>query len=153
MKLVFISKGIQEHNNHLSGNSDGHKIILYAHPSLQGRKWYDWIYMYFEEINGSGDAVENFYPAKILRLISINGVTEAVIHCAENPINWSDVEENFIVKTILGANVARSIVSVPMSALVHPLCALPDYGGVNSTFIIVLPKRNWSRYFGKRINQ
>ena len=77
----------------------GSKILLYAHPSFQGREWYDWVYVHFEEINASGDAIENYYPARILG------------------------------------------------------CALPDYGSGNTSYIIVLPKHNWSRYFGNKIDQ
>jgi hypothetical protein len=132
-------------------SGDGCKIILYAHPSFQGNEWYDWVYVHFEEISASGDAVENFYPARILGFITVNNVTEAVIHCAEKPLKWSDVEENFIVRTKLGSRVEVSIVSVPISSLVHPLCALPDYGSDSLCYIIVLPKRNWSRYFGDKI--
>jgi hypothetical protein len=83
----------------------------------------------------------------------VNNVTEAVIHCAEKPLNWSDIEENFIVvRTKLGSTVEVSIVSVPISSLVHPLCALPDYGLDSLSYIIVLvPKWNWSCYFGDKI--
>ncbi len=41
--------------------------------------------------------------------------------------------------------------TVPISSLVHPLCVIPDYGGHITSFIVVLPKRNWIRYFGDRI--
>ena len=67
----------------------------------------------------------------ILGFITLNNVTEAVIHCAEKPLNWSDVENNFFVRTRLGSRVEVSIVSVPISSLVHPLCALPDCGSDN----------------------
>ncbi len=26
---------------------DGTKLILYAHPIFQGKKWYDWAYVHF----------------------------------------------------------------------------------------------------------
>jgi len=79
------------------------------------------VYVHFEEINASKDAVENFHPARILGFTTVKNVTEAVIHCAEKPFNWSDVEDNFIVRTKLGSRVEVSIVSVPISLLVHPL--------------------------------
>ncbi len=41
--------------------------------------------------------------------------------------------------------------TVPIDALVHPLCVLPDCGGDPNTYFVVLPKRNWSRYFGDKI--
>ena len=39
--------------------NDGNKVIFYAHPFFQGRRWYDWAYVHFEKINATGDAVEN----------------------------------------------------------------------------------------------
>ncbi len=131
----------------------GSKILLYAHPSFQGREWYDWVYVHFEEISASGDAIENYYPARILGFVTINNVTKAVVHCSEKPVYWTDAEDNFIVRTKLGSSAEISIFSVPLLSLVHPLCALPDYGLGNLSYIIVLPKRNWSRYFGEKIEQ
>ena len=55
------------------------------------------------------------------------------------------------MRTKLGTTLSVSIVSVPISSLVHPLCALPDYGNDSLSYLIVLPKRNWSRYFGDKI--
>jgi hypothetical protein len=39
----------------------------------------------------------------------------------------------------------------PITSIVHPLCVIPDYGGGENAYMVVLPKRNWSRYFGDRI--
>ncbi len=44
-----------------------------------------------------------------------------------------------------------SFVTVPIEALVHPLCAIPDFGGDSDIYFVVLPKRNWSRFFGESI--
>ena len=52
---------------------------------------------------------------------------------------------------ILGTNDAISTVTVPLLLLVHPLCVTPDYGGNGTSYIVVLPRRNWRRYFGDRI--
>ena len=59
--------------------NDSNRVIFYAHPFFQGRRWYDWAYVHFEEINATGDAIENYYPAKILGFVKLNGITEAVI--------------------------------------------------------------------------
>ena len=109
------------------------------------------MYVHFEEINATGQTVENFYPAKILGFITMNDITEAVIQCSEKPLNWTDLSDKFFVKTVLGTNDDESYVTVPISALVHPLCVFPDYGGNEYSYVIVLPKKNWSRYFGDRI--
>ncbi len=95
--------------------------------------------------------MERFYPAKVLGFIKFEEKTEAVIHCTENPLRWSRVKKNFLVKVILGTNDAISTVTVLLLSLVHPLCVIPDYGGNGTSFIVVLPRRNWSRYYGDRI--
>jgi hypothetical protein len=95
--------------------------------------------------------VENYYPAKILGFITINGITEAVIHCSDKPINWTEVKEKFIVKTILGMAIDISYIKIPVLALVHPLCVIPDNGSDGTSFIVVLPKHNWSRFFGDKV--
>ena len=95
--------------------------------------------------------MESLYPAKILGFIKFEDRTEAVIQCSEKPLRWSRVKKNFLVKVSLGTNDATSTVTVRLSSLVHPLCVIPDYGGNGTSYIVVLPRRNWSRYFGDRI--
>jgi hypothetical protein len=132
--------------------TEGNKIIFYAHLFFQGKRWYDWAYVHFEEINTSGDVVENYYPAGIINFVTINGITEAVIHCLEKPLKWTDAEESFIVKTNNETRFEILNVTVPISALVHPLYAIPDYGSESTLFNIVLPKCNWSHYFGDKFS-
>ena len=76
--------------------------------------------------------------------------TEAVIQCSEKSLIWSDVENNFMVKIKIGTDMEISHVTVPITALEHPLCVIPD-GCDLSSYIIILPKRNWSRFFGDRV--
>ncbi len=57
----------------------------------------------------------------------------------------------FFVKMKLGMGFSISFVTVPIEALVHPLCVIPDSGGDRDIFFVVLPKRNWSRFVGERI--
>ena len=134
-----------------STSEDGSRVIFYCHPLFQGRMWYDWAYVHFEEINGSGESVETYYPSKILGFVTINGTTEVIIQCSEQALIWSELEKEMFMKTILGTDMNVSYVSVPLSALVHPLCVIPDYGAHRTHYIIVLPRRNWSRYFGDRV--
>jgi hypothetical protein len=61
------------------------------------------------------------------------------------------VEENFRVKITLETTFDISYLTVPVSALVHPLCVIPDYGSECTSFMVVLPKRNWSWFFGDKI--
>jgi hypothetical protein len=132
-------------------SKDGNKVSFYAHPYFQGRKWYDWAYVHFEEITVSGEAVETYYPSKILGFVKISGTTEAIIQCSEKPLVWTDVQNKFLLKTNIGTDMDISCVTVPITALVHPLCVIPDTGGDQTSYIIILPKRNWSRYFGDKI--
>jgi hypothetical protein len=64
---------------------------------------------------------------------------------------WSVVERFFFVKITLGTDFNISFVTVPIEALVHPLCVIPDSGGDIDIYFVVLPKHNWSQFFGERI--
>ncbi len=60
------------------------------------------------------------------------------------------MERTYFVKMKLGMDFNISFDTVPIEALVHPLCVIPDCGGDNDIYFVVLPKRNWSQFFGKR---
>jgi hypothetical protein len=51
----------------------------------------------------------------------------------------------------LGTDFNVSFVTVPIEALVHLLCVIPDSGGDGNKYFVVLPKRSWSQFFGERI--
>jgi hypothetical protein len=57
----------------------------------------------------------------------------------------------FFVKIKLGTDLNILFVTVPIEALVHPLCVIPDSGGDRDIYFVVLPKRNWSQFFWERI--
>ena len=95
--------------------------------------------------------IERFYPSKVLGFIEVDGMKEAVIQCGLEPLEWNAVQSNFFVQITLGNDFDISFVTVPIDALVHPLCVIPDCGGEPNTYFVVLPKRNWSRYFGDKI--
>ena len=83
--------------------------------------WYGWAYVHFEEVDCSGELIENYYLSKILGFVTIKEITAAVIQCSERPIIWSELERNLFVKTTIGTDLNISYVSVPISALAHPL--------------------------------
>ncbi len=60
------------------------------------------------------------------------------------PFLWSAVERNIFVKMKLGTDFNISFVTVPIEALVHPLCVIPDSGGDSNIYFVVLPKLYWS---------
>jgi hypothetical protein len=132
-------------------SQDGNQVVYHANPHLQGRMWYDWAYVHFKETITNGEIVERFYPSKILGFVKFDERTEMVIQCANKPLRWSRVKKQFLVKVILGTDDAASVVTVPLSLFVHPVCVLPDYGGHGTSYLVVLPGRNWSRYFGEKI--
>jgi hypothetical protein len=59
--------------------------------------------------------------------------------------------KNFFVKIKLGIDFNISFVTVPIEALVHPLCVIPDCDGDSNIYFVVLPKPKWSQLFGERI--
>ncbi len=83
--------------------------------------------------------------------MDIEGKREAVIQYSVKPLLWSVVERFLFVKLQLGMDVNISFVTVPIESLVHPLCAIPDSGGDSDIYFVVLPKHNWSQFFGERI--
>jgi hypothetical protein len=114
--------------------TSGECTQFYAHPCLFGHQWYDWALVNFQEVNSRGEQIENHYPSKILGFFSIEGKLEAV-------------ERTFFVKMKLGTDFNISFVMVPIEALVHPLCVIPDCGGDSDIYVVVLPKGDWSQFF------
>ncbi len=102
-------------------------------------------------MNKQGKQIENHYPSKILGFLDIEGKREAVIQCSVKPLLWSVVERNLFVKMKLGTDFNISFVTVPIEALKHPLCVIPDSSGDKDIYFVVLPKRNWSQFYGEII--
>jgi len=125
--------------------------IFYCHPSYQGREWYDWALVQFVESDGNNSYIEKMYPSKILGFININGNDEAVIQCANKHLCWDDLIKHFIIPITIGCQFDVSFVVVPIESIVHPLCSISVDEENNNRFLVVLPKRNWSAYFGKHI--
>jgi hypothetical protein len=72
--------------------------------------------------------------------LNIEGTREAVIQCSVKPLLWSLVEPIHFIKLQLGTDFNISFVMVPIEALVHPLCVIPDSGGDRDIYFVVLPK-------------
>jgi hypothetical protein len=90
------------------------RSIIYSYPCYKGEPWYDWA-------NNLGDIVEIYYPSRLLGFITTNSTQEAVIQCSVNPIQWDNIQQNFIVEIQLGRNFNVSFVTVPIESNVHPL--------------------------------
>jgi hypothetical protein len=82
---------------------------------------------------------------QLLGFITSNGICEAVIQY--------DIQQNFIVDIEIGQNFDVSFVFVPVESIVHPLCVIPDNGDNMNKYFAVLPKQNWSLFFGNNINR
>lgn len=126
------------------------KNIFYSHPCYQGESWYDWAMIQFEE-NVNGEFISRLYPSRILGFISINDQVEAVVQCSMKHVTWEDLVIKFIATIYLGTDFNVSVVVVPMDAIVHPLCVIPDDNDDMQRYFVILPKRNWSCYFGTNI--
>jgi hypothetical protein len=105
----------------VTSSNTNERSIFYSHPCYKGEPWHDWAMVHFEEIN-NGEIVENYYPSRLLRFITINNTQEAVIQCSVNPTQWDTIQQNFIVGIQLGRNFNVSFVTVPIESIVHPLC-------------------------------
>jgi hypothetical protein len=127
------------------------RSIFYSHSCYKGEPWYDWAMVHFEETNNLGVIMENYYPSRLLEFITTHNTQEAVIQCSVNPTQWDIIQQNFIVKIQLGRNFNVSFVTVPIESIVHPLCVFPDDGDQTDKYFVVLPKRNWSCFFGNSI--
>jgi hypothetical protein len=66
-------RAIEGYTRETTITKDGNRVIFYSHPYFQGRKWYDWAYVHFEEITSSREAVEKYYPSKILGFMGPRG--------------------------------------------------------------------------------
>jgi hypothetical protein len=129
----------------VTSSNTNERSIFYSHPCYKGEPWYDWAMVHFEETNNLGEIVENYYPSRLLGIITTNNTQEAVIQCSVSPIQWDTIHQNFIVEIQLGRNINISFVTVPIKSIVHPLWVFPDEGDQTNKYFVVLPKRNWSR--------
>ena len=87
------------------------------------------------------------YPSKILGFLQDGEEINAVIQCAFEPVPWSQLKEEFIVKFILNMNVGEE------ASLVHPICVVPDFRVENKNgYMMNLPNGQWSKYFSRFVN-
>ena len=136
---------------------DGDEAVLYrASPWYMGLEWYDFAMVEFVDTN---DAVQT-YPSLLLGFVEFPKGHElsidkectnyAVVRTAKQKLEWKTVEEEFISKFTL-CDDDESLCIVPTTAIVHPLLVFDDLGGDSKDYFCSLPRRNWSRYFGDKI--
>jgi hypothetical protein len=62
-------------------------------------------------------------------------------------MEWEHLENSFFVRGKLDMNFEVSFILIPVTAVVLPLCVVPNFGGLPGEFIVLLPKTNWGKYF------
>ncbi len=128
------------------------RVCYYAHPSFKGHEWYDWTFLHYSEDDVDDTPVDRYYPSQLLGFISVNdGSTEIVACTSSTSVTWKKVEDNFFERFKLSDDFSNNYVVCSVCAVVHPLCVIPDFRGDKNAYIVVLLKRNWSRYFGDQI--
>ena len=129
-------------------DEEGMKVNFNAHPHYHGGPWYDWAWVDYIISQPGGETTREYYPSKILGFITMEETVNAIVHCSQESMKWSTVEQNFFVPFVLGSNVEESVTNVPMSALIHPICVIPNYGAQDkNSYMVILPQRYWSKYF------
>ena len=125
---------------------DNERVNFNAHPFFHGAPWYDWAYIHYV-IEGEDGPREEYYPSRILGFVKDLDDDEitAIIQCSEDPVSWEDLEEKFFVNFKLCSTKGREE-QVPLSSVLHPICVVPNYGKDDS-YIMILPKGRWSKYF------
>jgi hypothetical protein len=120
-------------------DDDGDRYSYNAHPSYHDVPWYDWAYVHYEiEDSDISNAVH--YPSKILGFFQEGEEINAVVQCAIEPVSWSRLEEEFIVKLCLNTDVGKEEI-VSLLLLVHPICVVPNFGlGNKNEYLMILPK-------------
>ena len=77
----------------------------------------------------------------------------AFVQVSTEQLDWETLEENFISKFVLSSNVDNDLCMVPATSIIHPMLVFKNLGGGDDEFFCSLPKRNWGRYFGDRIQK
>ena len=121
-------------------------------------EWYDFGMVEFD-IEGKGVST---YPSLLLGFIELpknhplsyhgsSNENYAIVKCATAELEWATtVEADFITKFTL-CDKDESLCIVPASAVVHPLLVFDNPGGGENDYYCSLPRSNWDRYFGDKI--
>jgi hypothetical protein len=75
----------------ITSSNTNERSIFYSHPCYKGEPWYDWAMVHSEETNNLGEIVENYYPSRLLGIITTNNTQEAVMQCSVIPIQWDTI--------------------------------------------------------------
>ncbi len=107
-------------------DDNGDRYSYNAHPSYHDAPWYNWAYVHYE-IKDSENSNAVYYPSKFLGFIQEGEEINVIVQCAIEPLQWSRLEEEFIVKLRLNTDVGKEEI-VLLSSLVHPICVVPNFG-------------------------
>ena len=160
VEKACIDKGIKE-SVQVRGCTECHigGVKYRASPWYRGMEWYDFGLVEFIGRRGKTQT----YPSQILGFAEIpndhplswgDGCTIfAFVQVSTEQLDWETLEENFISKFVLSSNVDNDLCMVPATSIIHPMLVFKNLGGGDNEFFCSLPKRNWGRYFGDRIQK
>ena len=99
--------------------------------------------------------MQQFYPSRILGFTKSGKESiSAIIQYSLEDVTWDRLQEDFVVPFHLCTDTNKEDI-VPLTSLCHPICVIPDYGGghQNDTYMMILPKGQWSQYFTRFIKK
>ena len=127
-----------------------------------GDDWYDWCVIEYE-YGRSNRVNTHLHPSKIHAFLSFDkdllAETDydddqlfAVVQSSKEPVPWEKVRKEFVCPFELGSEVEVDYCVVPVDSIVKPLFVFDNKTGLKAEHFCVLPKREWGRFFGSRIN-
>jgi hypothetical protein len=175
-RQMFQVTGYTSHKMFLTGHEE--PTIFHANEFTHGAKWYDWAMVYLEQENRLEEEstcpcqILGFFkyttpgtptphlvkelrnsPASVYTERMTDDTLYAVVHAADDYLNWDYFKESFICEFNLGL-VEKCLYIVPVESIVDPLWVVPDIGGSKkSKHLCCLPERMWGDYFADYIAQ
>ena len=136
---------------------EGIDVNFRACPHYQGRSWYDWAMINFNELVGKkNEQVEQnqSYPSELHGFLKFPWSPRyyAAVTTSTTTIPWDRLSRQFVSKFTIGRSRDECNCTVPITSVARPLLVIPDIGGDGQTFFCVLPRRHWSRFFGDKID-
>ena len=116
------------------------------------------------KFNDEGSGVDQVYPSGVLGYVDLSSDSVplpddageskvfAIVRCGTAALDWDYLKRNFFHEFSLSPNNEEYLTAVPVEAIVRPMVVYSDIGGDSNKFICSLPKREWCRHFGDKVN-
>lgn len=136
---------------------EGTDVTFRACPHFQGGQWFDWAFINFNEYAGKRNEqveVTRSYPSVLHAFMkySWSSTYHAAATTSTTPVPWDRLQRQFLTKFTLGTGKGGCSCTVPVTSVARPLMAIKDIGGEDGSYFCVLPRREWSRFFGDKID-